>query len=39
MQTWQMQKAKARIFELVKETQLRPQGITLHEKSVVAVIV
>ena len=38
MQRWQMQEAKARISELVKNAQLQPQDITLHGKSVAVVI-
>lgn len=38
MQSWQMQEAKARMSELVKNAQLQPQDITLHGKSVAVVI-
>ncbi len=38
MQSWQMQEAKARMSELVKNAQVQPQDITLHGKSVAVVI-
>lgn len=38
MQSWQMQDAKARLSELVKRAQDKPQDITLHGKSVAVVM-
>ncbi len=38
MQSWQMQDAKARLSELVKRAQEKPQDITLHGKSVAVVM-
>ena len=39
MQSWQMQTAKARFSELVKQaTQAGPQDITLHGRSVAVVV-
>jgi prevent-host-death family protein len=39
MQSWQMQKAKAQLSELVKSAQtVGPQEITLHGKSVAVVV-
>ncbi len=39
MQTWQMQKAKAHMSELVKRAQqVGPQEITLHGRSVAVVV-
>jgi prevent-host-death family protein len=38
MQTWQLQEAKARMSELVKNAQKQPQEITLHGKSVAVVV-
>lgn len=38
MQTWQIQKAKAQMSELVKCAQNQPQDITLHGKSVAVVV-
>ncbi|MDO9243913.1 MAG: type II toxin-antitoxin system Phd/YefM family antitoxin [Rhodocyclaceae bacterium] len=38
MHTWQMQEAKARMSELVKQAQNQPQDITVHGKSVAVVI-
>ncbi len=39
MQTWQMQEAKARISELVKQAQNQgPQEITMHGRSVAVVV-
>lgn len=38
MQTWQMQRAKAQMSELVKSAQTQPQHITIHGKSVAVVV-
>ncbi len=38
MQRWQMQEAKARMSELVKNAQIQPQDITVHGKSVAVVL-
>lgn len=38
MQSWQLQEAKARMSELVKQAQRSPQGITLHGKPVAVVV-
>ncbi|MFZ4540029.1 type II toxin-antitoxin system Phd/YefM family antitoxin [Propionivibrio sp.] len=38
MQTWQINEAKARMSELVRQAQLEPQDITLHGKSVAVLI-
>ncbi len=39
MQTWQMQEAKARMSELVKQAQNQgPQEITMHGRSVAVVV-
>jgi prevent-host-death family protein len=38
MQTWQIQDAKARMSELVKFSQVEPQSITHHGKSVAVVV-
>lgn len=38
MKTWQIQEAKARMSELIKRAQERPQDITSHGKSVAVVI-
>lgn len=38
MQRWQMQEAKARMSEVVKQAQRQPQDITVHGKSVAVVV-
>lgn len=38
MRTWQMQRAKAQMSELVKSAQHQPQSITLHGKPVAVVV-
>lgn len=38
MHTWQVNEAKARMSELVRQAQLEPQDITLHGKSVAVVL-
>ena len=38
MKTWQLQEAKARMSELVKCAQERPQSITLHGKPVAVLV-
>lgn len=39
MQTWQMQEAKARMSELVKQAQSQgPQAITMHGRPVAVVV-
>ncbi len=38
MQRWQMQGAKARMSELVKQAQRQPQDITVHGKSMAVVV-
>ncbi len=38
MQSWQMQDAKARMSELIRNAQAQPQDITLHGRSVAVVI-
>ncbi len=38
MQTWQLQTAKARFSEVVKEAAERPQEITVHGRSVAVVV-
>lgn len=38
MHSWQIQEAKARISELIRQAQERPQDITLHGKSVAVVV-
>jgi prevent-host-death family protein len=38
MKSWQLQKAKARISELVKRAQADPQEITMHGKPVAVLI-
>lgn len=39
MQTWQMQEAKARLSELVKQAELDgPQDITIHGRSVAVML-
>lgn len=38
MQRWQLQQAKARMSELVKNAQTQPQDITVHGKSVAVVL-
>lgn len=38
MHSWQIQEAKARISELIRQAQERPQDITSHGKSVAVVV-
>jgi prevent-host-death family protein len=38
VQSWQLQEAKARMSELVKQAQQAPQGITLHGKPVAVMV-
>lgn len=38
MSVWQLQQAKAKMSELVKQAQIVPQEITLHGKPVAVVI-
>lgn len=38
MQTWQIQDAKARMSELLRYSQLEPQSITNHGKSVAVLV-
>ncbi len=38
MRKWQIQEAKARMSELVKQAQQQPQEITFHGKSVAVIL-
>jgi prevent-host-death family protein len=38
MQSWQLQEAKARMSELIKQSKLEPQEITLHGKPVAVLV-
>ncbi len=38
MSSWQIQEAKARMSELIKQAQVQPQDITSHGKSVAVVM-
>lgn len=38
MQSWQLQEAKARMSELIKQSKLEPQEITVHGKPVAVLV-